>query len=165
LDIVKELVHALEHPLSISKVEEHLPKDAQKFPRLEPGIKQGNWEISTLTPPISHIPSLVWINKDHIPSDQFWEAFAPDSLQDQRQQVRRRYNKEHWAEGERTLQELSLQAYSTEQYRSIDSIEFIFKVETQEKYHRVTIQDNRGIPIRYSTLKPYSRQEIQLLVN
>jgi hypothetical protein len=29
----------------------------------------------------------------------------------------------------------------------------------------VTIEDNRGIPIRYSTLKPYSRQEIQLLVN
>jgi hypothetical protein len=41
LDIVKELVHALEHPLNISKVEEHLYKDTQKFPRLEPGIKQG----------------------------------------------------------------------------------------------------------------------------
>jgi hypothetical protein len=147
-------------------VEEHLNKDAQKFPKLKPGSKQGTWEVRTLIPPINHIPSLVRINKDHIPSDPFWEAFSPDSLQDQRQQIRRRYNKEYWVEGEKTLQELSLQAYSAEQHRSIDSIELIFKIETQENlYHRVTIEDNRGIPIRYSTLKPYSRQEIQLLAN
>jgi len=62
----------------------------------------------------------VWINKDHIPTDQFWEAFALDSLQEQREQVRRKYNKEHWVEGERSLQELSLQASLTEQYRSIE---------------------------------------------
>jgi len=162
----KETVYTLEHPLNISKVEEHLYKDTQNFPKLEPGIKQRTWEVRTSIPPISHIPSLVWINKDHIPSDQFWEAFASDSLQDQRQQVRRRYIKEYWEEGEKTLKELSLQAYSSEQYRSIDSIELIFKIETQENlYHRVTIEGNRGIPIRYSTLKPYSRQEIQLLVN
>jgi len=81
------------------------------------------------------------------------------------QQIRRRYNKEYWVEGEKSLQEHSLQAYSTEQYRSIDSVELIFKIETQENlYHKVTIGDSRGIPIRYSTLKPYSRQEIQLFV-
>jgi hypothetical protein len=158
-------VNTLEHPLKILIVEEHLKKDIQKFPRLEAGIKQGAWEVRILIPPIRHIPSLVWINKDHTPSDQFWEVFAPDSLQDQRQQIRRRYNKEYWVEGEKSLQEHSLQAYSTEQYRSIDSVELIFKIETQENlYHKVTIGDSRGIPIRYSTLKPYSRQEIQLFV-
>ena len=71
MDIVKELVYTLEHPLNISKVEEHLYKDRQKFPKLELEIKQGNWEVRTLIPPINHIPSLVWINKDHILSDQF----------------------------------------------------------------------------------------------
>jgi hypothetical protein len=108
----------------------------------------------------------VWINKDHIPSDQFWEAFAPDSLQEQREQVRRKYNKEHWVEGERSLQELSLQAYSTEQYRSIDSIEIVLKIENQEDlYPRVIIADSRGLPIKYSTLKLYSSEEIYQFVN
>jgi hypothetical protein len=108
----------------------------------------------------------VWINKDHIPSDQFWEAFAPDSLQEQREQVRRKYNKEHWIEGERSLQELNLQAYSTKQYRSIDSIEIVLKIENQEAlYHRVIIAENRGLPIKYSTLKPYSSEEIYQFVN
>jgi hypothetical protein len=147
-------------------VEEHLYKDTQKFPRLEAGIKQGTWQENTLIPSTNHTPTLVWINKDHIPSDQFWEAFAPDSLQEQREQIRRRFNKEHWVEGERTLQELSLQAYSTEQYRSIDSIEIVLKIETQEDlYHRVIIADSRGLPIRYSTLKPYSSEEIYQFVN
>jgi hypothetical protein len=134
-------------------VEGHLYKDTQRFPRQEPGIKQGTWQGTISINSINHTPTLVWIKKDHIPSDLFWEAFAPDSLQEQREQVRKKYNKEHWAEGERSLQELSLQAYSTEQYRSIDSIEIVLKIENQEDlYHRVIIADNRGLPIRYSTL-------------
>jgi hypothetical protein len=108
----------------------------------------------------------VWISKDHIPSDQFWEAFAPDSLQEQREQVRRRYNKEHWVAGGRSLQELSLQAYSTQQYRSIDSIEIVLKIDNQgDLYHRVIIADNRGLPIKYNTLKPYSSEEIHQFIN
>jgi hypothetical protein len=63
LEIDKELVYTLEHQLNTSKVEEHLYKDTQKFPKLEPGIKQRTWEVRTLIPPISHIPSFVWINK------------------------------------------------------------------------------------------------------
>jgi hypothetical protein len=98
----------------------------------------------------------VWTSKDHIPSDQFWEVFASDSLQEQREQVRRRYNKEHWVVGVSSLQALSLQTYSTQQYRSIDSIEIVLKLENQQDlYHRVIIEDNRGLPIKYSTLRPY----------
>ena len=108
----------------------------------------------------------MWINKEHIPTDQFWEAFGPDSLQEQRSQTRNRYSKEHWIDSFKTLQELSLQAYSSDKYRSIDSIELVFKLDTdQDLYHRVVIEDSRGVPIRYSTLEPYSTQELQGFVN
>jgi hypothetical protein len=109
---------------------------------------------------------LVWISKDHIPSDQFWEVFAPDSLQEQREQVRRKYNKEHWVVGVSSFQALSLQTYSTQHYRSIDSIEIVLKLENQQDlYHRIMIADNRGLPIKYSTLKPYSSEDIYQFVN
>jgi hypothetical protein len=32
-------------------------------------------------------------------------------------------------------------------------------------YHRVIIADNRGLPIKYSTLKPYLSEEIYQFVN
>jgi hypothetical protein len=87
-------------------------------------------------------------------------------LQEHREQIRRKYNKEHWVEGERSLQELSLQANSMQQYRSIDSVEIVLKIENQEDlYHRVIIADNIGLPIRYSTLKPYSKEDIYQFVN
>jgi len=147
-------------------VEEHLYKDTQRFPRQEPGIKQGTWQSNTSIHPTNHTPTLVWISKDHIPSDQFWEVFAPDSLQEQREQVRRKYNKEHWVVGVSSLQALSLQTYSTQQYRSIDSIEIVLKIDNQgDLYHRVIIADNRGLPIKYNTLKPYSSEEIHQFVN
>jgi len=108
----------------------------------------------------------VWIDRDHIPSDQFWEVFAPDSFQEQREQVRRKHNKEYWPEKEKSLQELSLQAYSKEHYRSIDSIEIVLKIDNQENiYHRVVIADSRGLPIKYNTLKPYSSEEIHQFIN
>jgi len=72
----------------------------------------------------------VWIDRDHIPSDHFWEVFAPDSFQEQREQVRRKHNKEYWLEKEKSLQELSLQTYSTKHYRSIDSIEILTTKKT-----------------------------------
>ena len=108
----------------------------------------------------------MWIDRDHIPSDQFWEVFAPDSFQEQREQVRRKHNKEYWLEKEKSLQELSLQTYSKEHYRSIDSIEIVLKIDNQENiYHRVVIADSRGLPIKYNTLKPYSSEEIHQFVN
>ena len=147
-------------------MEEHLYKNTQRFPRQEPGIKQGTWQSNTSILSTNHTPTLVWISKDHIPSDQFWEAFAPDSLQEQREQVRRKYNKEHWILGVSSLQALSLQAYSTQQYRSIDSIEIVLKLENQQDlYHRVIIEDSRGLPIKYSSLEPYSSEEIYQFVN
>ncbi len=52
------------------------------------------------------------------------------------------------------------------QFRSIDSIELVFRIDTQQDmYHRVIIEENRGVPIRYSTLQPHSRQELQAFVN
>jgi hypothetical protein len=32
-------------------------------------------------------------------------------------------------------------------------------------YHRVIIADNRGLPIKYNTLKPYSSEEIHQFIN
>ena len=108
----------------------------------------------------------MWINKEHIPTDQLGEAFGPDSLQEQRSQIRNRYSKERWIDSFKTLQELSLQAYSSDKYRSIDSIELVFKLDThQDLYHRVVLEDSRGIPIKYSTLEPYSIQELQEFIN
>jgi hypothetical protein len=62
-----------------------LHKDTQKYPSLEPGIKQGTWQSNTLQASRNRTPTLVWIDRDHIPSDQFWEVFAPDSFQEQRE--------------------------------------------------------------------------------
>jgi len=143
-----------------------LHKDTQKYPSLEPGIKQGTWQSNTLISSTNHTPTLVWIDRDHIPSDHFWEVFAPDSFQEQREQVRRKHNKEYWLEKEKSLQELSLQTYSTKHYRSIDSIEIVLKIDNQEDlYHRVIIADSRGLPVKYNTLKPYSSEEIHQFVN
>jgi hypothetical protein len=90
----------------------------------------------------------------------------PDSFQEHREQVRRKHNKEFWIEKEKSLQELSLQTYSTKHYRSIDSIEIVLKIDNQEDlYHRVIVADSRGLPIKYNTLKPYSSEEIHQFVN
>jgi hypothetical protein len=108
----------------------------------------------------------VWVNKEHIPTDHFWEVFRPNSLQEQRSQTRNKYSKEYWIDNFKTLQELSLQAYSSSRHRSIDSIELVLKLDTQQDlYHRVVLDDSRGIPIRYSTLEPYSIQELQEFIN
>jgi hypothetical protein len=103
----------------------------------------------------------VWVNKEHIPTDHFWEIFGPNSLQEQRGEKRNRYNKENWSDSIRTLQKLSLQAYSSSRNRTIDSIELVIKLDPQQDlYHKVILDDSRGAPIRYNTLKPYSIQEL-----
>ncbi len=59
-----------------------------------------------------------------------------------------------FVEKEKSLQELSLQAYSKEHYRSIDSIEIVLKIDNQDNiYHRVVIADSRGLPIKYNKHK------------
>jgi len=59
-----------------------------------------------------------------------------------------------------------LQAYSSSRHRSIDSIELVLKLDTQQDlYNRVVLDDSRGAPIRYSTLEPYSIQELQELIS
>jgi len=64
------------------------------------------------------------------------------------------------------LQELSLQAYSSSRNRSIDSIELIIKLDSQQDlYHRVILDDSRGAPIRYNTLEPYSIQELEEFIS
>jgi hypothetical protein len=108
----------------------------------------------------------VWVNKEHIPTDHFWEVFGPNSLQEQRRQTRSKYSKGNWFDSFKTLQELSLQAYSSSRNRSIDSIELIIKLDSQQDlYHRVILDDSRGAPIRYSTLEPYSIQELEEFIS
>jgi hypothetical protein len=104
----------------------------------------------------------VWVNKEHIPTDHFWEVFGPNSLQEQRRQTRNKYSKGNWPDSFKTLQELSLQAYSSSRNRTIDSIELVIKLDPQQDlYHRVILDDSRGAPIRYNTLEPYSIQELE----
>jgi len=132
------------------------------YPKLEPGISQGTWETRASIPSGTHRPSLVWVNKEHIPTDHFWEVFGPNSLQEQRRQTRNKYSKGNWPDSFKTLQELSLQAYSSSRNRTIDSIELVIKLDPQQDlYHRVILDDSRGAPIRYNTLEPYSIQELE----
>jgi len=92
--------------------------------------------------------------------------FGPNSLQEQRGQARNRYNKENWSDSIRTLQELSLQAYSSSRNRTIDSIELVIKLDPQQDlYPRVILDDSRGAPIRYNTLEPYSIQELEEFIS
>jgi hypothetical protein len=129
--------------------------DTQKYPKLEPGISQGTWKERTSIHSETHRPSLVWVNKEHIPTDHFWEIFGPNSLQEQRGQTWNGYNKENWSDSFKTLQELSLQAYSSSRNRTIDSIELVIKLDPQQDlYHKVILNDSRGAPIRYNTLEP-----------
>ena len=77
-----------------------------------------------------------------------------------------KYSKETWNREIHSLQQLSLQAYSKRHFSTIDNIELVFKVQIQEDiYHKVIIEDNRGVPIRYSSLKPYTVTELQNFVN
>ncbi len=77
-----------------------------------------------------------------------------------------KYSKETWNRKIHSLQQLSLQAYSKRHFSTIDNIELVFKVQIQEDiYHKVIIEDNRGVPIRYSSLKPYTVTELQNFVN
>jgi hypothetical protein len=97
----------------------------------------------------------VWVNKEHIPTDHFWEVFGPNTHQEQRSQTRSKYSKGNWFDNFKTLQELSLQAYSSSRHRSL-------KLDTQQDlYQRVVLDNSRGAPIRYSTLEPYLIQELQ----
>ena len=115
---------------------------------------------------MTHRPSLVWVNKEDIPTDHFWEVFGPNTLQEQRSQTRSKYSKRNWFGSFKTLQELSLQAYSSSRHMSIDSIELVIKLGSQQDlYHRVILDDSRGAPIRYSTLEPYSIQELQEFIS
>ena len=101
----------------------------------------------------------MWVSKEHIPTDHFWEVFGPNSLQEQRGQTRNKYSKENWSDRFKTLQELSLQAYSSSRNRTIDSIELVIKLDPQQDlYHKVA-------PIRYNTLEPYSIQELEEFIS
>ncbi len=137
-----------------------------KFTR-EPGIQQGTWEERQVySASSSNTTTRVWVDKEHIPTDQFWEAFAPDTYQEERRITRLKCSKETWSRSIQTLQELSLEAYSKAHINTIDSIELVFKIQMQEEiYHKVVIEDNRGIPIRYSTLELYTVLELQDFVN
>lgn len=64
------------------------------------------------------------------------------------------------------MQELSLNVYSGLHYRPTNSVDLLFKIQVQEDlYHRVIIEDSRGLPIRYSTLQPYSILELQNVIH
>jgi len=92
--------------------------------------------------------------------------FGPNSLQEQRGQARNRYNKEYWSDSFKTLQELSLQAYSSSRNRTIDSIELVIKLDPQQDlYHKVILDDSREAPIRYNILEPYSIQELEEFIS
>jgi hypothetical protein len=62
----------------------------------------------------------------------------------------------------RSLQRLSIQAFSTKYYQPIDSIELI--VATGCKgciVHRIIMRDHRGVPFKVNDSFPYTKGELQ----
>jgi len=135
-----------------------------KHPSLDPGIKQGHWELRP-DYTSAHKPDYkeVWVSESHIPIHCYWEVFAAQSVLDERERVRNKYNKSNCLKSPvQSLQINCLKAYSRHHYRTIDSIELEFRIGNQRNLiHRVVLQDKRTLPIKFSSLKPYSIQELQ----
>jgi hypothetical protein len=92
----------------------------------EPGIQQGTWEIRQVRASSNNTTTRVWVDKEHIPTDQFCEAFAPDTYQEERRE---------------------------------------YRTSLQDSETGGNISRNRAIPIRKSTLEPYTVLELQHFVN
>jgi hypothetical protein len=76
--------------------------------------------------------------------------------------TRKKYSLTGYNHHKYNLQQLCLIAYSTANNRPIDSI--ILEVSTDSlsiNTCRLVIEDNRGIPIKASTLEPYSNKELE----
>jgi hypothetical protein len=79
-----------------------------------------------------------------------------------RSKIRKKYSLTGYNHYKYNLQQLCLIGYSTANNRPIDSI--VLEVSTDSlsiNTCRLVIEDNRGIPIKASTLEPYSNKELE----
>jgi hypothetical protein len=147
-----------------------------------PGIEQGWWEFvrllywrqGTFSPdrPLNqpYIPDRTWYSSDDVPNSQFWQVYTSEEFRTEKEAIRQRYRKENWPFNFPSLQLLSLQAYSLRNFGPINRIELEFSITPESHWrtsltHRVILPDDRGVQIRYSTLRPYTSQELQELVS
>jgi len=130
-------------------------KNPQEHPALIPGSRQGIWETrinSRTSEGFTTIRS--WLRVD----------LVPGILDPEKQSTREKYLKANWSEPLGTLQLESLKAYSNHNYRPINSIELVYKTRVSHIIHRIVITDSRGVPIKYSSLEPYTIEELSQFV-
>jgi hypothetical protein len=140
------------------------------YQRYRPEVRQGYWRhIKTLAGATQDTETYRW--EDHItPTRQatqrerirFADWLITPEIAQYRSKIRKKYSLTGYNHHKYNLQQLCLIAYSTANNRPIDSI--VLEVSTDSlsiNTCRLVIEDNRGIPIKASTLEPYSNKELE----
>jgi len=144
--------------------------EEKTYQRYKPEVRQGYWKhIRTLAGSTQDTETYRW--EDYItPTRQATQRervrfadwlITPDIAQ-HRSNTRKKYSITGYTHHKYNLQQLCLIAYSTANNRPIDSI--VLEISTDSlsiNICRLVIEDNRGIPIKPSTLEPYSNKELQ----
>jgi phosphatidylserine decarboxylase len=140
------------------------------YQRYRPEVKQGYWRyIKTQAGATQDIETYKWV--DYITPTRlntqrerirFADWLITPEIAEYRSRIRRNYSLAGYNHKDYNLQQLCLIAYSTANNRPIDSI--VLEVNTDSlsiNTCRLAIEDNRGIPIKASTLVPYSLKELE----
>jgi hypothetical protein len=140
------------------------------YQRYRPEVRQGYWRhIKTLAGATQDTETYRW--EDYTtPTRQatqrerirFADWLITPEIAQYRSKLRKKYSLTGYNHHKYNLQQLCLIAYSTANNRPIDSI--VLEVSTDSlsiNACRLVIEDNRGIPIKASTLEPYSNKELE----
>lgn len=138
--------------------------------RYRSDIRQGYWKhVSTLVGAVQDTETYHWVDYT-VPSRlrtqreriRFTDWLLTPDILEARSKTRREYSQTGYNHKEYNLQQLCLIAYSTANNRTIDSIVLEVDIDSLSIVTcRLVIQVNRGIPIKASTLEPYSTQELE----
>jgi len=144
--------------------------EEKRYQRYKPEVRQGYWKhIKTLARATQDIETYRW--EDYIiPTRQatqkerirFSDWIITPEIAQYRSKIRKKYSLAGYNHYKYNLQQLCLITYSTANNKPIDSI--VLEVSTDSlsiNTCRLVIEDNRGIPIRASTLEPYSNKELE----
>jgi len=140
------------------------------YQRYRPEVRQGYWRhIKTLAGATQDTETYRW--EDYTtPTRQatqrerirFADWLITPEIAEYRSKIGKKYGLTGYNHHKYNLQQLCLIAYSTANNRPIDSI--VLEVSTDSlsiNTCRLVIEDNRGIPIKASTLEPYSNKELE----